>query len=125
MCAIVLLEVEQKGQPQDRREHKMKADSKLAAARNVYNAQKSFNRWAFQSAAFRYCEELERDGFEVVGINFDSMADSVLIYGRYSDENYDRNEFDAVKLYLTVNQYGTRYVAKDYKVTSHICKTHR
>lgn len=103
----------------------MKADGKLAVARNVYNAQKSFNKWAFQSAVFAYCDELQRDGFTVAGINFDQISEEALIYGRYDDEEYERNQFDATSLYITVNRYGTRYVAKDYKPRTYTCKSHR
>lgn len=102
----------------------MKTDGKLAAARNTYNAQKSWNKHAFEYAVLVYCDELEREGFKVAGINFDNISETSLIYGRYEGEEYEHNEFDAAKLYLTVNRYNTHYIAKDYKVTTYTCKSH-
>lgn len=103
----------------------MKADSKLAAARNTYNAQKSWNKHAFESAVLVYRDELEREGFTVAGIDFDRINETACIYGRYDDEEYERNQFDAERLYLTVNRYGTYYITKDYKYIPYTCKSHR
>ena len=103
----------------------MKADSKLAAARNTYNAQKDWNTHAFECAVLVYCDELEREGFTVAGVKFDKISDTALIYGRYADEEYEPREFSATLLYLTVNRYNTRYIAKDYKVHTYTCKSHR
>lgn len=96
----------------------MAVDKKLAAARKVYNSQKSTNKHAFENAVFEYESQLEQEGFEVRGIDFKRKDESAVIWGRYDDVDYDRRENDAIKLYLTVNRYGTRYIAIDYHVHS-------
>lgn len=90
----------------------------LAAARNVYNAQKAWNSHAFDAAVFAFEDEIARHGFEVKGIDLNRKRESALVWGRWDDEEYERRENDAYELYETVNRYGTRYVAINHKVRS-------
>lgn len=98
----------------------MKADKKLEAARKIYNALKnaSGNR-AFEMAVFTYADSLEEEFFTVRGINFNCSNGEAVIWGRWEDEDYDRRENTAFKLYETVNRYGTRYIAIDHRYNSY------
>lgn len=87
----------------------------LAAARNVYNAQASWNNHAFDMAVLIFEDRIREYGFDVRGIDFNRNNESALVWGRWNDEDYERRENDAYKLYETVNRYNTRYVAVDSK----------
>lgn len=89
--------------------------SALAAARNVYNAQSSFNKHAFDMAVIMFEDRIAEFGFDVKGIDFRCHSAEALVWGRWDDEEYDRRDNDAYLLYETVNQYGTHYVAIDKK----------